>query len=417
VKYLPRGPMGFFSIRLSHVPIHGRARLVHVLLVTLICLLTTFGLFANRFTLRGRQRYVFSGKYLAYGMLVTAIFTSIYVRQMYLDYTSAQLNLRDAVKLYSYMNITVAIINFFTQMVMSKRVARMMSQVPLFETLNEIEIDTFTIMKSVGLAMVKVIVFPFIIELALIWQQKRYEPELKWTWTLFKLFPMIISNFLNNCYFGAMIIAKNIMEGVNIRLRKQLQQVNLMQRDESGKHYSKYYRMQRYCTLADELDMLSDKYKEICQQAKDYMALMSLSIVLSLICHLLGITVGVYNQYYAIAESVMGRKPYDGFGALINLVFLTISLLEIALLAYLSNDILSATQQTGIILQEMHVELADWRYRRAVHDFTLRIVAIRFRIKPMGLFEIDLSLINSVLSAVASFSLILVQSDLSHRLK
>lgn len=406
-----------FGIRLSHEPIHGPARLIHVLLVTLVVLLTTFGLFGNRYTLRGRQRYVFSRKYLAYSMLITATFTSIYLHQMYLDYTSSQLHVRDAVKLYSYMNITVAIINFFTQMVMSKRVAELMSKVRLFETLNEIEIDGGTVMRSVGLAMVKVIVFPFIIEMALIWQQQRYEPEVRWTWTLFKLFPMIISNFLNNCYFGAMIIVKNIMNSVNLRLKLQVQQVNLMEKDKQGKHYSKYYRTHRFCAMADEMDMLADKYKIMCVQGKDYMALMSHSIVLSLICHLLGITVGVYNQYYAIAESVIGNKSYDGFGALINLVFLTISVLEIALIAYLSDDLLAQTQWTGAILQEMPLEQVDWRYRQGVHAFTLLIDTIKFRIKPMGLFEIDLSLINSVLSAVASFSLILVQSDLSQRFK
>lgn len=406
-----------FGIRLSHVPIRGHARLIHVLLVTLVVLLTTFGLFGNRYTLQGRQRYVFSKKYLAYSMLITAIFTSIYVHQIYLDYINSKLNLRDAVNLYSYMNIIVAIINFFTQMVMSKRVARMMSSVPLFKTLNVIQIDGGTVIRSVGLAMIKVIVFPFIIELALIWQQKRYEPELRWTWTLFKLFPMIISNFLNNCYFGAMIIVKNIMKAINIRLKLQVHQVNLMEQDDSGKLYSRYYRIQQFCTMSDELDMLADKYKIICVQGKDYMALMSLSIVLSLICHLLGITVGVYNQYYAIAESVIGSKPYDGFGAFINLVFLTISVLEIALIAYLSDDMLSVAQDTGVILQEMHLEQVDWRYRQGVQAFTLLIDTIKFRIKPMGLFEVDLSLINSVLSTVASFSLILVQSDLSQRFK
>ncbi|KAM8707078.1 hypothetical protein ACLKA7_011219 [Drosophila subpalustris] len=350
-------------------------------------------------------------------MLVTIVFTSIYVRQMYLDYTTAQLNLRDAVKLYSYMNITVAIINFITQMLMSKTVARMMSNVPLFETLSSIPIDTRTIMTSVLMALIKVLGFPFVLEVALIVQQNRNEPHLKWTWTLYNLFPMVISNYLNNCYFGAMIIAKNVLEALNAKLKLQVQEVNLMQHEDNKKLYSKYYRIQRFCTMADELDDLLAKYKMICSQSTDYMALMSLSIVLSLICHLLGITVGCYNQYIAIAESVIGKKPYDAFGAFINLVFLTISILELTLLTYLSNDVLAETRLTGIILQDMNVHEADWRYQQSVHTFTLQVVTIKYRIKPMGLFEINISLISSMLSAVASFTLILVQSDLSQRFK
>lgn len=398
-------------------PIQGKNMLVQLLIVTLIFMLTLFGLFANRYSWRGRKRFVFSKKYLAYAMLVTVLFTSVYIRQMYLDYTNAQLNLRDAVKLYSYMNTTVAILNFVNQMLLSKKVARMMSNVPLFETLNELHIDINKIKKSVILALIKVIGFPLALEMALVLQQKRNEPQLYWTWSLYKLFPMIISNFLNNCYFGAMIIAKNIMETLNERLKMLVQQVNFMQQEIRKNLYSKYHRIQHYCTLADELDVLAVKYKIICIQATKYMALMSLSIVLSLICHLLGITVGFYNQYYAIAETFIGGKRYDAFGALINLVFLAISISEVALLTYVSNDILIATRTTGIILQEIKLQQADWRFRQCVHAFSLQVDTIKYKIKPMGLFEIDTSLISSVISTVASFSLILVQSDLSQRFK
>ncbi|XP_017956941.1 putative gustatory receptor 94a [Drosophila navojoa] len=409
--------MGFLGIRLSRQPIHGKGKLVHALLIILIIMLTCFGLFANRFTLRGRQRFVFSKKILAYAMMVTAIFTSIYVRQIYKDYMNSDLNLRDAVKLYSYMNITVATINFFTQMIMSKTAGEMMSTVPLFQTLNELHIESGAIRKSVMLALIKVLGFPLVLEIALVMQQRRNEPDAHWTWTLYKLFPMIISNFLNNCYFGAMIIAKNIAEAVNDRLKMVVDQVNSMQMPINREHYSKYYCIQRYCTLADELDDLAIKYKIICVKSTEYMALMSLSIILSLICHLLGITVGVFNQYYGIAESVIGGKQFDGFGALINLVFLTISILEIALLTYVSNDILLVIRTTGSSLQEINLQNADWRFRQSVHAFALQINTIKYKIKPMGLFEMDISLMTSVLSAVASFTLILVQSDLSQRFK
>ncbi|EDW16848.2 putative gustatory receptor 94a [Drosophila mojavensis] len=409
--------MGFLGIRLSRQPIHGKGKLVHALLIMLIIMLTFFGLFANRFTLRGRQRFVFSKKILAYAMMVTAIFMSIYVRQIYKDYMNSELNLRDAVKLYSYMNITVATINFFTQMIMSKTAGEMMSTVPLFKTLNELHIESGAIRKSVMLALIKVLGFPLVLEFALVMQQRRNEPDAYWTWTLYKLFPMIISNFLNNCYFGAMIIAKNIVEAVNDRLKMVVDQVNCMQLPINREHYSKYYCIQRYCTLADELDDLAIKYKIICVKSTKYMALMSLSIILSLICHLLGITVGAFNQYYGIAESVIGGKQFDGFGALINLVFLTISLLEIALLTYVSNDILLVIRTTGTSLQEINLQNADWRFRQSVHAFALQINTIKYKIKPMGLLEMDISLMTSVLSAVASFTLILVQSDLSQRFK
>ncbi|XP_017845959.1 putative gustatory receptor 94a [Drosophila busckii] len=406
--------MGLFGMRLSRRPIHGQAKLVQMLLVILIIMLTLFGLFANRFSLSGRQRFVFSKKYLAYSIFVTLLFSFIYLREIYLE---TDYDYRDAVKLYTYMNITVAIINFVTQMFMSNQVARMMSKVPLFETLKQLHIERAAIKRSVILALIKVIGFPLVMELALMWQQKRNEPHLSLVWTLYKLLPMIISNFLNNCYFGAMIIAKNIIETINAKLRTQVQQVNFMQQAQELENRSRYYRIQQFCNFADELDNLAFIYKIVCSQATDYMALMSLSVVLSLICHLLGITVGVFNQYYAIAQTIFEHKPYDGFGALINIVFLIISLLEIMMLALLSNNILLTTQTTGSVLQELKLLEADWRYRQSVHTFSLQVVIINYRIKPMGLFEIDIALMNSVLSTVASFALILVQSDLSQRFK
>ncbi|EDV94695.1 putative gustatory receptor 94a [Drosophila grimshawi] len=410
--------MASFGIsRLSRRPIRGQAKLIQMLLALLISVLTLFGLFAIRYNRRGRQRFVSSRKYLAYAIMVTVLFSSIYVRQMYEDYMKSQLNLHDAVKLYSYMNITVAIINFVTQMLVSDRVAKMMSNVPLFTTLDEFQLDKDTVRNSVVAALVKGIGFPLAIEIALILQQRRHEPDLNWAWSLYKLLPMVISNLLNSCYFGAMIITKNIVEALNERLNMQVQQVNLLQHDQQKKLHSNYYRIQRYCSLADQIDVLAEKYHIICTQSEKYMALMSLSIVLSLICHLLGITIGFFDQYYAIAESVIGRKPYDAFGALINLMFLGISIAEIGLLTYVSNDILVATQSTGSILEHLQLQQVDWRYQQSVHAFSLQVIAIKFKITPMGLFEIDISLITSILSTVATFSVILVQSDLSQRFK
>ncbi|XP_026851187.1 putative gustatory receptor 94a [Drosophila persimilis] len=392
-------------------------RMVKVLTITLILLMTVFGLLANRYDSRRRQSFKLSKVYLAYAILWTIAFAGIYGHQIYQDYIQGQINLRDAVSLYSYMNITVAIINYVTQMIMNDTVAKTMSQVPLFQTLKMFHLDNASLLRSIAMALVKSVGFPLILETTFILQQRRLEPELSLIWTVYRLLPLIISNLLNNCYFGAMIVVKEILKAINVRLESHRQQVNIMQREDQLKLNTSFYRMQRFCSLADELDRLADRYIVIYVHSDKYLSLMSLSIILSLICNLLGMTVGFYSLYYALADTFLGSKPYDGLGALINLVFLFISLTEITMLAHLCNNLLVATRRTAIILQEMNLQHADCRYRQAVHSFTLLVTLTKFKIRPMGLYELDMQLIINVFSAVSSFLLILIQADLSHRFK
>ncbi|XP_017003110.2 putative gustatory receptor 94a [Drosophila takahashii] len=396
---------------------YAHRRMVKLLTITLIIFMTAFGLLANRYRSGRHERFRFSKAYLAYALLWTIAFSFVYGRQIYKEYLQGQINLKDAITLYSYMNISVAVINFVTQMLISDHVAKMMSRVPFFDTLKTLRLDSRSLYKSISLALVKTIVFPLTLEVAFVLQQRRQHPEMSLIWTVYKLFPLVISNLLNNCYFGAMVVVKEMLNALNIRLELQLQEVNLLQRKDQLKLYTRYYRMQRFCCLADELDQLAYRYRLIYVHAGKYLTPMALSMILSLICHLLGITVGFYSLYYAIADTFIMGKPYDGLGSLINLVFLLISLAEVTLLTHLCNHLLVATRKSAVILQEMNLRHADTRYRQAVHGFTLLVTVTKFQIKPMGLYELDMRLISNVFSAVAMFLLILVQADLSQRFK
>ncbi|XP_017046528.1 putative gustatory receptor 94a [Drosophila ficusphila] len=396
---------------------YAHRRMVKLLTITLIAFMTAFGLLANRYRPGRRERFRFSKAYLAYALMWTIAFSLVYGRQIYKDYSQGQINLKDAITLYSYMNITVAVINFVSQMIISDHVAKMMSRVPFFKTLSALQLDSYSLYKSIALAMVKAIVFPLILEIAFIMQQRRQHPEMSLIWTVYRLFPLVISNLLNNCYFGAMVVVKVMLYALNTKLELQMQEVNLLQRKDQLKIYTRYYRMQRFCTFADELDMLAQIYMLIYVHSGKYLTPMSLSMILSLICHLLGITVGFYSLYCAVADTFIMGKPFDGLGSLINLVFLLISLAEITLLTHLCNHLLVATRRSAVILQEMDLRHADCRFRQAVHDFTLLVTMTKFQIKPLGLYELDMTLISSVFTAVASFLLILVQADLSQRFK
>ncbi|KAH8298291.1 hypothetical protein KR059_009629, partial [Drosophila kikkawai] len=82
--------------------------MVKMLTITLVFFMTVFGLLANSYHPRSRQRFQFNKFYLAYAMLWTIAFSTVYGRQIYKEYSQGQINLKDATTLYSYMNITVA---------------------------------------------------------------------------------------------------------------------------------------------------------------------------------------------------------------------------------------------------------------------------------------------------------------------
>ncbi|TMW52248.1 hypothetical protein DOY81_002651, partial [Sarcophaga bullata] len=72
-------------------------------------------------------------------------------------------------------------------------------------------------------------------------------------------------------------------------------------------------------------------------------------------------------------------------------------------------------KETGIILRRIKLDHVDVRFRQSVEKFFYEILVINFKVQLLGLIEINLGLLHDVLSAVTSFLLILIQSDLTLR--
>jgi len=66
-------------------------------------------------------------------------------------------------------------------------------------------------------------------------------------------------------------------------------------------------------------------------------------------------------------------------------------------------------------LQQFDLQHADARFKQVVHAFWLQVVTIDWKLEPLGLLELNTSLVNTVFSAVTGFLLILIQSDLTLR--
>ncbi|XP_028894351.2 putative gustatory receptor 94a [Zeugodacus cucurbitae] len=376
--------------------------------------LMLFGFSAHGISLRN---YRFYNSYITalYSLTIAIAFTVCYGQSMLNDWQQNQFDLENVIKLYSYMNITSVIINYLTVLLLSRTFVRFFNGVSLFETLKFFDVSAKTVIVSVRLVILKAILIPVIYEVTLILQQLRNEPDKHLLWTLYTLLPMVLSQMLPHLFFGTLVISKVLMETLNERLSEIANETNCMQTALQMKLHKPYYRMQRFCDLADRLDLLAQKYQIICRQTTTYLQLLSAPLICSLLCNLCGITVGCFRQYLAIAETFVNNEPYDVFHALTNAVFLAISVIEVMLQGHISDNNIVKVQETGLILQRINLTHADLRFKQSVEAFSLLVLVTKYKIQPLGLLEINISLIQDVLSAVTSFLLIFVQSDLTLR--
>lgn len=70
---------------------------------------------------------------------------------------------------------------------------------------------------------------------------------------------------------------------------------------------------------------------------------------------------------------------------------------------------------TGNLLQLITLERADIRFKQVVDAFWLEVCTIKFKLMPMGLLELNGSVVNKMYSTVAGFLLFLIQNDLTLR--
>lgn len=53
-------------------------------------------------------------------------------------------------------------------------------------------------------------------------------------------------------------------------------------------------------------------------------------------------------------------------------------------------------KETGLILQRINLTHADLRFKQSVEAFSLLVLVTKYKIQPLGLLEINISLIQDV---------------------
>ena len=271
------------------------------------------------------------------------VFIMIYTLRLYNDYKSGELDITNAVTLYHCISLIGAITSYITQLVYCKRYCEYYNTSRLFETMTYFKTETVVYHKEVFLTLTKIFIFPTVIEITLILRQLQEDDESKsLMWTLYTLYPLIAANIGPNMLFAGMFMCKRATLALNKDVVKIKNEANFLQKTEQILLHKQFYRMQRYCCLADNLDELSEKYTVICVQTLAYTELSAPPLLASLLCNLFGITTGLFRQYYAVADTLINNESYDVFSALTNGVFLLISFLEIAMHSYITGQSIEA---------------------------------------------------------------------------
>nr|XP_016938255.1 putative gustatory receptor 97a [Drosophila suzukii] len=375
-----------------------------------------YGVYLGRFSFR-RKKFVFSKGVTIYSFIVASTFGVYYIWNIYKEVSTGQISRRHTIGIYCYMNVFVCLFNYLIQWEKTLQIIRLQNSVPLFKVLDSLDISVMTVWRAFMYSILKILICPLIGYITLILYQMRVQPDHQWTSlaTARTMFPLILSNQINNCFFGGLVIANIIIAAVNNKLHGIVKEVNMLQSPAQMNLQKPYYRMRRFCELADNLDELAEKYRVTAGCSKNYLRFTDWSMVLSLLINLIGITMGFYNQYLAIADYYINEEPFDLFLAIILLVFLAVPFLELVMVARISNQTLQETRRTGDLLQQFDLQHADARFKQVVHAFWLQVVTIDWKLEPLGLLELNTSLVNTVFSAVTGFLLILIQSDLTLR--
>uniref|UniRef100_W8BZD0 Gustatory receptor n=1 Tax=Ceratitis capitata TaxID=7213 RepID=W8BZD0_CERCA len=393
---------------------------VKICVGSVIVYLMLFGFLAHSVSLR-KGRFKDSHLMRLYSFAIATTFTMSYGRNMLIDLLKNRFNLENVIQLYSYMNIVAVIVNYLTALILSRTFVRFFNRVALYETIKFFDVNAKTLIVSVRLVLLKGLLIPVIYEVTLILQQIRNAPDKHLLWTFHTLLPMILSQMFPNLFFSALVICKTLMVSLNERLMEIVNEVNCLQNILQMSLQKPYYRMQRFCELADRLDLLAQKYDIICKQTTVYLHLLSAPLICSLLCNLCGITAGCFTQYLAIAETLVNNEPYDAFNALTNAVFLVISIVEVLLQGHICDDnrlkvnvlmynkilnqfsvynVQLQVQETGLILQRMNLTHADLRFKESVEAFSLLVLVTEYKIQPLGLLEINISLVQDVSSKI-----------------
>lgn len=304
-----------------------------------------YGLLPCRYSVK-RRKFIISQSLAIYCFCASTTFGVYYLRLIWMEYMRGLIDPRDPIKIYSYMNVYVALLNYVTQWAIMRPILDFLNNVPLYSTINYFSISFASVGHALMLTALKMFAFPLLMQFTLVLYRKHRYPDSSWIQTSATMIPIVLSNQINNCFFSAMVISRVLLMKINEQLREILLDVRRLHQPVNFLVQKSYFRMQLFCDLADRVDELASKYTLVTSSTKGYLLITSFSLVISMGVNLFSTTLGFYTQYQALADYIMTEESYDIPRALANFVFLAVPFLEIFLLSRVSQELIGEVSRS-----------------------------------------------------------------------
>ena len=311
----------------------------------LITVCTLLGLNCNVYSFRCKKFY-FNSCLVIWCLISMFIFAWLYLKKLYDSVVSEGLVIENAVSLFYYMNVISALLNYGSQILVGKEYTNIYNNSRVFEAMDYLSVDRKMLQSQIVLVVTKIILYPLVTEITLILQHVRKdEDDTNVLWTLFTLYPLILSNVIPNCFFGIMILSRQGILALNQVIQDIEKEANFIQNPQQMGLHKHFYRMHKFCNLADKLDELLRIYSMICYSTMNYINLASIPLIAALLCNLFAITAGFFQQYYSLADTLINEERYDAINAITNAIFLIISLIEVALHSFVAEQSVQAVRK------------------------------------------------------------------------
>ena len=326
----------------------NQKRAVKYIIGFLITVCALLGLNCNMYSFRTKKFYI-DTCLVIWCLISMFIFAWLYLKKLYDGFINDEFVIENAVSLFYYMNVIGGLLNYCSQILVGKGFTNLFNNSNVFEAMDYLSVDLKMLQSQIVLVVTKIILYPLVTEITLILQHLREdEDDTNVLWTLFTLYPLILSNVIPNCFFGIMILSRQGILALNQDLLNVEKEANFIQNPQQMGLHKHYYRMHRFCNLADKLDELLRMYSMICYSTMNYVNLSAIPIIAALLCNLFAITAGFFRQYYSLADTLINEESYDAFNAITNAVFLIISLIEVALHSFVAEQIVQAVRKKVI---------------------------------------------------------------------
>ncbi|KAJ6631762.1 putative gustatory receptor 94a [Pseudolycoriella hygida] len=175
-----------------------------------------------------------------------------------------------------------------------------------------------------------------------------------------------------------------------------------------------YQRMKRFCLLSDKIDTISGLHFKLCKLTRDFCDAFAMQFV---VCNSFTVLLWIFKLFldYLIIRSSIVKKRFFvvPFYIWISSLNIATSIVDLSAVAGVCSKIKTAYKETENLIHKMcNVPNADNRFIKSIEILSIQLTQTKIKLSPCGLYDIDHTLVFSIVSAAFSYLIILVQFDL-----